>query len=118
MGSVDDALAALPSPGREALQHVIDVARALAPEAVDGVSYGVPALKVTGRPLIGVAASAEHLSIFPFSPEALDTVRPDLDDYSTSKGTLRFTPDRPVPDDVIERLVRSRLAEISGRPGP
>lgn len=114
MGSVDDALAALPSPGRESLQHVIDVARAVAPTAIDGVSYGVPALKVAGRPLIGVSASAQHLSVFPFSPEALEAVRPDLDGYSTSKGTLRFTPDRPVPDDVIERLVRARLAEIVG----
>lgn len=78
------------------------------------MSYGVPALKVAGRPLIGVSASAQHLSIFPFSPEALDTVRPDLADFSTSKGTLRFAADRPVPDDVIERLVRARLSEITG----
>lgn len=114
MGSVDDALAALPSPRREALRHVIDVARGVAPDAVDGVSYGVPALKVGGRPLIGVSASAQHLSIFPFSPAALEAVSADLGAFSTSKGTLRFTPDAPVPDDVLERLVRARLSEIAG----
>lgn len=92
---------------------MIDVARAVAPDAVDGVSYGVPALKVAGRPLIGVQAGAKHLSIFPFSPAALASVADDLEGFSLSKGTLRFTPDRPVPDPVLERLVRARLAEIA-----
>src|SRR5450759_5583130 len=72
MESIDDALAGLPQPEHDALQRVIDIARRVAPHAVDGVSYGVPALKVAGKPLIGVSASAHHLSIFPFSPAAID----------------------------------------------
>ena len=75
MESIDDALAGLPQPEHDALQRVIDLARRVAPHAIDGVSYGVPALKVAGKPLIGVSASAHHLSIFPFSPAAID--RPD-----------------------------------------
>jgi uncharacterized protein YdhG (YjbR/CyaY superfamily) len=113
MASIDDALAGLGQPERDALLRVIDTARRLAPHAVDGVSYGVPALKVAGKPLIGVKAAAQHLSIFPFSPAAIDVVRPELDGFQVSKGTIRFTADRPVPEAVVERLVTARLAEIT-----
>lgn len=113
MGSIDDALAGLPQPEHDALQRVIDIARRAAPHAIDGVSYATPALKVAGRPLIGVSASAHHLSIYPFSPAALDAVRAELDGFSVSKGTIRFTAERPVPEVLIERLVTARLAEIT-----
>jgi uncharacterized protein YdhG (YjbR/CyaY superfamily) len=113
MESLDDALAALPQPEHDALLCVIDIARRLAPHAIDGVSYGVPALKVAGKPLIGVSASAHHLSIFPFSPAAIEVVRAKLDGFSVSKGTIRFTAERPVPEALIERLVAARLAEIT-----
>jgi uncharacterized protein YdhG (YjbR/CyaY superfamily) len=122
MSTVDHTSAALdeaaappsePEPAvREALAHVLAVARLLVPEAVDGVSYGVPALIVDGKALIGVSRSARHLSVVPYSPSALDTVRGDLTDFSVSKGLIRFTPDRPVPDGILTRLVLARLAEI------
>jgi uncharacterized protein YdhG (YjbR/CyaY superfamily) len=113
MDSIETALADLPLPERDALTRVIDIARRAAPGAVDGVSYGAPALKVSGKPLIGVSWSAHHLSVFPFSPAAIDVVRPELDGFSVSKGTIRFTVDKPLPDGVIGRLVAARLAEIS-----
>jgi uncharacterized protein YdhG (YjbR/CyaY superfamily) len=113
MESIDDALAGLAQPEHDALLRVIEVARRLAPHAIDGVSYGVPVLKVAGKPLIGVRAAAHHLSIFPFSPAAIDAVRPDLDGFQVSKGTIRFTAARPVPEALIERLVTARLTEIT-----
>lgn len=112
MGSIDDSLAALPEPDRACLQRVVEIAREVVPEAVDGVSYGMPALKLDGKPLIGFVAAAKHLSIFPFSPEVVDAVANKLDGFSLSKGTIRFTPDHPVPDDVVEEIVRLRRAEI------
>lgn len=112
MGTVDDSLADVPEPERGCLQRVIDIARAMVPEAVEGMSYGMPALKLEGKPLIGVVAAARHLSIFPFSPAVIDAVADRLEGYSLSKGTIRFTPDRPVPDDVLEDIVRLRRAEI------
>ncbi len=113
MGSVDDAIAGVAQPSRDALQHVVDLARSLAPDAVDGVSYGMPALKVAGKPLLGVVAAADHLSVFPFSSAAVDAVRDRLDGWSLSAGTIRFSADHPVPDDVLTDLVRARLAEIA-----
>lgn len=114
MGSVDETLADLPEPARASLRHVVDIARAIAPGAEDGVSYGLPALRVAGKPLLGVSASAQHLSVFPFSPAAIDCVRARLGGFSVSKGTVRFTSDRPIPDDVLGDLIRARLAEIVG----
>jgi uncharacterized protein YdhG (YjbR/CyaY superfamily) len=113
MESIDAALAGLAQPEHDALLRVIDIARRLAPDAIDAVSYGVPALKVAGKPLIGVQAAAHHLSIFPFSPAAIDVVRSELDGFQVSKGTIRFTADHPVPEALIERLVTTRLAEIT-----
>ncbi|PFG41034.1 uncharacterized protein YdhG (YjbR/CyaY superfamily) [Georgenia soli] len=114
MGIVDQAIAEVSSPSREALQHVIDVARRLAPDAEDGTSYGMPALRVAGRPYVSVVAAAKHLSLFPFSPAAIDAVRADLEGYSLSKGTVRFAAEQPIPDDVLEHLLRARLSEIAG----
>jgi uncharacterized protein YdhG (YjbR/CyaY superfamily) len=114
MGTVDEAISEVGSPSREALQHIVDIARRLAPEAEDGVSYGMPALRVAGKPFVGVVAAAKHLSLFPFSPAAIESVRDDLAHYSVSKGTVRFTAEHPLPDDVVERLLRARLAEIAG----
>lgn len=112
MGSIDDSLTALPEPDRACLQRVVEIARDIVPDAVDGVSYGMPALKLDGKPLIGFVAAAKHLSIFPFSPEVVDAVADRLDGFSLSKGTIRFTPDHPVPDDLVEEIVRLRRAEI------
>lgn len=110
--SIADALAEVPEPQRDALLRVIDIARGIAPDAVDGVSYGMPALKLHGRPLIGVAATAKHLSVFPFSPAVVETVADRLAGYSLSKGTIRFTVDTPLPEDIIKAIVRTRLAEL------
>lgn len=112
MGDVDDSLAALAEPARGCLQRVIAAARRIVPDAEEGRSYGMPALKLDGKPLIGVAAAAKHLSVFPFSPGVVDAVASRLEGFSLSKGTVRFTPDHPVPDDVVEEMVRLRQAEI------
>ena len=115
MPSVDDALAGLDPAARDALGHLVALARALVPDAVDGVSYGLPALLVDGKPLIGVGTSTRHLSLVPYSPTALDSVRAELGGFDVSKGLIRFTAARPVPDEVVVRLLAARLAEIRPR---
>ena len=112
VGTIGDYLARLEPDQRAALQHVVDVARRVAPEAEEGTSYGMPALRLDGRPLVGIAAAAKHLSIFPFSPAVVGAVAHDLEGFSLSKGTIRFSVDRAVPDAVVERVVTLRLAEL------
>ncbi len=112
MGAVDDALAQYPAADRAVLARVVEVARRMAPDAQEGTSYGLPALRVSGKPLIGVSRTARHLAVYPFSPAAIDTVRDLLAGFDVSKGTVRFTAEHPLPDGVVERLVAARLAEI------
>jgi uncharacterized protein YdhG (YjbR/CyaY superfamily) len=82
------------------------------PEAEEGKSYGMPAFKYRDRPLLGFRASKTHLSVFPFSPEAVDAARGALDGFDLAKGTIRFTPDNPIPDGALEQLIEARLREI------
>ena len=112
MGEITDYLAGLDSERAESLQRVVDIALQVAPSAEEGRSYGMPALKVAGRPLIGVLAAKNHLSLFPFSAAALEAVADQLGDFSLSKGTVRFTSDHPLPASVIEQVVALRLAEL------
>ena len=112
MGTTGDYLAGLAPEQRAALQRVVDVAVRAAPDAEEGTSYGMPALRLGGRPLLGFTAAAKHLSVFPFSPAVVEAVAADLEGFSLSKGTIRFTVDRPVPDAVVERLVHLRRAEL------
>lgn len=84
------------------------------PNAAEGTSYGMPAFIYRKRPLLGVRAGKKHLSVFPFSPDAVDAARPALEGFDLSKGTVRFSPERPLPDAGLEQLVAHRLAEIEG----
>ncbi|WP_375387666.1 iron chaperone [uncultured Amnibacterium sp.] len=112
MSDFGTTTAGWPEEARAALDRVAAIARAEVPDASEGVSYGLPALLVDGKALIGVSRQAKHLSLVPFSPPAIEAVRGDLDGFAASKGVIRFLPDRPVPDEVVRRLVRLRIAEI------
>jgi uncharacterized protein YdhG (YjbR/CyaY superfamily) len=107
-------LSGLPDDQADALRAVIDHVVAVVPEAEAGHSYGMPAFRWRGRPLLGFAATRDHLGLYPFSPAAIDAVRDRLADWSLSKGTIRFTPDRPVPADALTALLRARLRELDG----
>jgi uncharacterized protein YdhG (YjbR/CyaY superfamily) len=111
---VDDYFAGLDEAARIAFEHVRQLAMTVAPDAEGGTSYGMAALRYRGKPLLGFRESAGHLSVFPFSPAAIDAVRDRLAGFSLSKGTVRFTAAAPLPDDVVLDLVRHRMAEIAG----
>lgn len=117
MGTVDDFLAELPDGRRRAFEQVIALAEAAAPGAEQGTSYGMAALLWRGRPLLGFASAKGHLSLFPFSPGVIDEVRPRLEGYSLSKGTIRFDEGHPLPDDVVTDIVAARRAEIDAKLG-
>lgn len=114
MGVLDDYLDALDEPARSALTRVRDLALVALPEAEQGTSYGIAVLKHAGKPLLGLLAARNHLSLYPFSADAVDQVRDRLDGHVVSKGTVRFTPDHPIAEEVVLELVRLRAAEIEG----
>lgn len=112
MSSFDDYLASVPESQKTELERIRRFVGRLVPEAEEATSYGMPAFKYRDRPLLGFRASKNHLSVFPFSPAAVDSARDALEGFDLSKGTVRFTPDKPIPDAALEELVRHRLREI------
>src|SRR5690242_13257747 len=98
MSFVDEYLAGLPAPEREALERVRKVVRQTVPGVDEAKSYGMPAFRYRRRPLLGFRASKNHLSVFPFSAAAVDAVRHELSGFDFSKGAVRFTTDRRIPD--------------------
>jgi uncharacterized protein YdhG (YjbR/CyaY superfamily) len=113
MSAMDDYLNGLPPAQKTALARVRAIVAGVAPDAEEGISYGMPAFLYAGRPLLGLRAAKQHLSVFPFSPAAIDAVRDRLVGFDLSKGTIRFSPDRTVPDDVLADVVRVRKQEIA-----
>ncbi|MDQ1536704.1 MAG: hypothetical protein QOE58_1097 [Actinomycetota bacterium] len=111
---MDDFLDGLDAPTRAAFEHIRGLATEMVPEAEEGTSYGMAALRYRQKPLLGFAAPKRHLSIFPFSPHVVDAVRDRLSAFELSKGTIRFTADRPLPDEVVRDVVRLRVDEIVG----
>ena len=104
----------LPPAEKAALERVRAVVAGLAPDAEEGTSYGMPAWRLAGKPLLGFNLATAHVGLFPFSPDVVTAVRDRLDGYGVSKGGIRFDPARPVPDDVVVELLRLRRREITG----
>lgn len=114
MAALTDYLAGLDPETRAAFEHVRALAEEVAPEAVEGTGYGMAALRLGSKPLLGFLAGREHLSIFPFSGTVVEAVADRLHGFSLSKGTIRFAAAHPVPDDVVREVVALRVEEITG----
>lgn len=112
--TVDDYLASLDGPTAAEFARLRAIAVGVVPEAEQGTSYGMAALKHRGKPLVSFLKAKDHLSLFPFSPAVIDAVRDRLEGFELSKGTIRFSLDRPLPNDVMRDIVRLRRAEIEG----
>ncbi|MFL5516637.1 MAG: iron chaperone [Gemmatimonadales bacterium] len=108
-------LAAQPPATRRTLRRIRELIRAAVPGALDGISYGIPAVRVDGRLLLWYAGWKAHCSIYPVTPAMRKALGRDLGKYAVSKGTIRFPLDRPLPAMVIRRLAKARLSELAGR---
>jgi uncharacterized protein YdhG (YjbR/CyaY superfamily) len=112
VSSFDDYLATQPAAERAELARIRAFVQRTVPDVEESVSYGMPAFKVRRRPLLGVRAARAHLSVFLFSPAAIDASRKLLEGFDISKGTVRFTAAKPLPEAALAALVAARLAEI------
>ena len=115
---IEAILAAAPADQREALQSLREMIAAAAPQAEEIISYSMPAFRYHGRALVSYSAFKAHCSLFPMT-QALILANPErVAGFATAKGTLHFTPEHPLPRDLVEWIVRERMAQIDARPTP
>jgi uncharacterized protein YdhG (YjbR/CyaY superfamily) len=107
---VDSYLAALPDEQRVALEEVRRTIKAAAPDAAEAISYGIPGYKFKGKQLIHFGAAKNHCAIY--GAAVVEADREELRGYDTSKGTIRFSPEKPLPPTLVKRLVKARIEEI------
>jgi uncharacterized protein YdhG (YjbR/CyaY superfamily) len=108
---VEAYLAKVPEPARTTLQKVRATIRSVVPaEATEGLSYGMPAFRYKGA-LVAYAAFKDHCSFFPMQASLLDEMKDELKNYRTSKGTLQFPQNKPLPAALLKKMVKLRIAE-------
>lgn len=113
--TIDEYLANVSSADqRAALVKLRQTIRAVAPTAEEGISYGLPAFRLDGRALVAFGAWKQHCAFYPMSAATLKSFRHDLMDFETTKGTIRFSTDKPLPTALVKKLVKARMAENGG----
>jgi uncharacterized protein YdhG (YjbR/CyaY superfamily) len=112
--TIDDYIASYPEDVQTILREVRKTIRQAAPDAVETVSYQIPTYKLNGRPLIYFAAWKRHISVYPLPPGGDESFERQMDEYRTGKGTAHFPLDKPIPYDLIRKMVGLHLARIKG----
>ena len=112
--TIDEYLAALSDDKRAALEKLRKAIRAVAPQAEECISYQIAAFRQNGM-LVGFGATEKHCAFYLMSSSTVAAHKDELKDYDTSKGTIRFQADNPLPVALVRKLVKARLAENAGR---
>ena len=107
--SIDACIAAAPPDRRPALEQMRAAIRAAAPEAEETISYGLPAFAQHGT-LVYFANMAHHIGFYP-TAGGIEAFEEELSGYESTKGAVHFPPDRPLPLELIQRIVRFRVEE-------
>lgn len=107
--TVDDYIVLQPPPVQKKLREIREVIKKAAPEAVEKISYGMPAYTYKGM-LIYFAAHKNHIGLYPY-PSAMDAFSEEIAMYKAGKGSIHFDFDKPLPLDLIYEIVRFRVEE-------
>lgn len=107
--TIEEYLATVPEEFRAALEELRQQIRALAPEATEGVAYGLAGFKYRGKPLAYMGAAKRHCGLYGMDASGFEEA---LAEYEVSKGTIRFVPPRTLPEAVVAGMIRRRVAAI------
>jgi uncharacterized protein YdhG (YjbR/CyaY superfamily) len=109
--TIDEYLATAKPDQRRMLAKLRKTIHAVAPKVEECISYGIPAFRLNGRSLVFFGAWANHCSFYPGSSTTLKKFRGDLKGFQITKGTVRFSPDNPLPLALVKKLVKARIRE-------
>jgi uncharacterized protein YdhG (YjbR/CyaY superfamily) len=109
--TIDEYLAGVSDDQRAALEKLRKTIRAAAPQAEECINYGIPAFRLNGECVAGFGASTKHCSYYPMSGKTVATLQDDLKDCKTSKGSIQFSTDKPLPAALVRKLIKTRIAE-------
>ena len=115
-GSVDAYIADSPPQSQEMLRQLRKVIREIVPEATERISYRMPTFDLLGQHLVYFAGYERHVGFYPL-PQAIESFKDELASYKTAKGSVQFPLDRPLPVDLVRRMVASRVQEVYAKPG-
>jgi len=109
--TIDEYLEGVSPDQRAALEELRRIIHEAAPGAEEVFSYGLPAFKLNGKVVAGFGTQPSHCAYYPFSGSIVEAHQAELRDYDTSKGSIRFQPDHPLPPALVKKLVRARIEE-------
>lgn len=109
--TIDEYLENVPEAQRPDLEALRRLIKKVVPKAEEYISYGLAAFRLDGRPLVAFGGWANHCAFYPMSARTLAAFGAELDRFSLSKGTIRFTRDNPLPAAIVRELVKARIAE-------
>ncbi|MGI8584728.1 MAG: iron chaperone [Chitinophagaceae bacterium] len=108
--SVEEYLMDVPDDKRIALEKLRKTIESIVPNSEEFISYGMPTFKYNG-PLVSYAAFKEHCSLFPWNSTLINKFSEELKPFKTSKGTIQFTVDKPLPSALVKKIVKARMKE-------
>jgi uncharacterized protein YdhG (YjbR/CyaY superfamily) len=109
---IDDYLKNVGSSKRKELERIRALAKAIVPAAEEAISYGMPTLKLQGKPFLGFDAHEDHIGVYPFSGHIIEMLEDELRGYRFSKGALRVPLDRPISKALLKKIIDRRIAAI------
>jgi uncharacterized protein YdhG (YjbR/CyaY superfamily) len=115
--TIDEYIAGFPAGTQRVLEELRALVRSAAPEATETISYAIPTFDLDGRHLVHFAGYARHVGLYP-TPSGIAAFRDELAPYTGSKGSVRFLLDRPLPADLVRRIVEFRVQEVVGTTRP
>ncbi len=110
---VDEYMAQLPDDRRAVMEQLRETIRSAAPDATESISYNMPAFRLGGRFLVSYEAFKHHYSLFPWSNGMVAELGDEMKPYAVGKGTIRFPADKPIPFELVTRIVGIRNREVA-----
>ena len=114
MSYVDEYLATIQGPEKADLERIRAVITYHVPDVEEGKSYGMPAFIYKSKPIASFLVAKGHLSYFPMSGSVIEQIKGRLEGYETLKGTVKFTLNQPLSEELIKLLLDTRIKEIEG----